>query len=359
MLNVAILGYGTVGQGVDEIISKSRSDLKVTRVFDLPTKKDILKERFSSVEEIVADKDIDIVVECMGGDLIPHLAIVSALQNGKHVVTSNKETVSKHLEEYLEAAKKNKVTFQYEASVMGGVPLIAPLTTTSSFDEFISFDGILNGTCNFILSNMDMLGEDYAKILKEAQDKGFAERDPSADVLGIDTKRKIAIIASTCFKEAFDPEEIPCYGIDGITKQMIEDAKKDNKTIRLLGHISKEKDGYSLYVSPALVSKDSFFGGTVMELNGATASFKNNGVLSFKGPGAGRYPTAAAILQDIERIAHGYKMQLEGLEKKANILSNLKGTFVCYEKNSETKVVMSNPNAEELKRFSAVIKEVK
>ena len=358
-MNIAILGYGTVGQGVDEIICKSRSDLKVTRVFDLPTKKDILKERFSSVEEIVADKDIDIVVECMGGDLIPHLAILSSLQNGKHVVTSNKETVSKHLDEYLEAAKKNKVTFQYEAAVMGGVPLIAPLTTTSSFDELISFDGILNGTCNFILSNMDMLGEDYEKILKEAQDKGFAERDPSADVLGIDTKRKIAIIASTCFEETFDPEEIPCYGIDGITKKIIEDAKKEDKTIRLLGHISKEKDGYSLYVSPAFVKKDSVFGGTLMELNAATASFKNNGVLSFKGPGAGRYPTASAIIQDIERIVHGYKMQLEGLDKKAKILDRLEGTFVCYEKESEAKVVLTNPIANDLKGYKAVIKEIK
>lgn len=356
-MNIAILGYGTVGQGVDEIISKNRSDLKVTRVFDLPTKKDLLKERFSSVEEIVADKDIDIVVECMGGDLIPHVAILSALQSGKHVVTSNKETVSKHLEEYLEAAKENNVSFLYEASVMGGVPLIAPLTTTSSFDELISFEGILNGTCNFILSNMDMLGEDYAKVLKEAQDKGFAERDPSADVLGIDTKRKIAIIASTCFKEYFNPEEIPCYGIDGITKGIIESAKKEGKTIRLLGHITKEKEGYSLYVSPAFVDKDSFFGGTIYELNAATASFKNNGVLSFKGPGAGRYPTASAILQDIERIVHGYQMELTDLKGEAKILKNLEGTFACYEENKETKVVLHNPSADELKNFAAVIKE--
>ena len=356
-MNIAILGYGTVGQGVDEIISKNRSDLKVTRVFDLPTKKDLLKERFSSVEEIVADKDIDIVVECMGGDLIPHVAILSALQSGKHVVTSNKETVSKHLEEYLEAAKENNVSFLYEASVMGGVPLIAPLTTTSSFDELISFEGILNGTCNFILSNMDMLGEDYAKVLKEAQDKGFAERDPSADVLGIDTKRKIAIIASTCFKEYFNPEEIPCYGIDGITKRTIESAKKEGKTIRLLGHITKENEGYSLYVSPAFVSKDSFFGGTIYELNAVTASFKNNGVLSFKGPGAGRYPTASAILQDIERIVHGYQMELTDLKGEAKILKNLEGTFACYEKNKETKVVLHNPSADELKNFAAVIKE--
>ena len=356
-MNIAILGYGTVGQGVDEIISKNRSDLKVTRVFDLPTKKDLLKERFSSVEEIVADKDIDIVVECMGGDLIPHVAILSALQSGKHVVTSNKETVSKHIEEYLEAAKENNVSFLYEASVMGGVPLIAPLTTTSSFDELISFEGILNGTCNFILSNMDILGEDYAKVLKEAQDKGFAERDPSADVLGIDTKRKIAIIASTCFKEYFNPEEIPCYGIDGITKGIIESAKKEGKTIRLLGHITKENEGYSLYVSPAFVSKDSFFGGTIYELNAATASFKNNGVLSFKGPGAGRYPTASAILQDIERIVHGYQMELTDLKGEAKILKNLEGTFACYEKNKETKVVLHNPSADDLKNFAAVIME--
>ena len=356
-MNIAILGYGTVGQGVDEIISKNRSDLKVTRVFDLPTKKDLLKERFSSVEEIVNDKDVDIVVECMGGDLIPHIAILSALQNGKHVVTSNKETVSKHLEEYLEAAKENNVSFLYEASVMGGVHLIAPLTTTSSFDELISFEGILNGTCNFILSNMDMLGEDYAKVLKEAQDKGFAERDPSADVLGIDTKRKIAIIASTVFKEYFNPEKIPCYGIDGITKEIIESAKKEGKTIRLLGHITKEKEGYSLYVSPAFVSKDSFFGGTIYELNAATASFKNNGALSFKGPGAGRYPTASAILQDIERIVHGYQMELVGLKDEAKMLKNLEGTFACYGKNGEAEAVLRNPNADELKSFAAIIKE--
>lgn len=358
MLKIAILGYGVVGKGVDEIASCQKG-MEVTRIFDRPELKEKVGPRFSDLKEIVTDETIDVVVEAMGGDEIPHLAIVSALQNGKHVVTSNKETVSKHLNEYLGIAKKHNVSFQFEASCMGGVPLIYPLMNVASFDEMTSFKGILNGTSNYILSQMEENSLSYEEALKGAQEKGFAERDPSADVLGIDTKRKVSIIASVTSKKEFDPELVPCFGITGVTSKMLLDAKKEGAAIRLVGSIEKDGDEYSLIVAPTIVEKNSLFGQNMNEINAISAYFEKNGPLSFQGPGAGRYPTAAAIMQDIERIVTGGQIALEGLKEKAKISTTLKGKFICYEKNSEAKIVLENPNAKDLMKYEVVLKETR
>lgn len=355
MLRIAILGYGVVGKGVDEIAS-SLSDMKVTRIFDRPILKDTIGPRFSSLEDILADKDIDVVCECMGGDALPYTAITAALKAQKHVVTSNKETVSKHLDEYLTLASSNGVSFQFEASCMGGVPLLYPLTNISSFDEMTKFEGILNGTSNYILSQMEENSLSYDLALKGAQEKGFAESDPSADVLGIDTKRKISIISSIIYKKTFNPEEVPCFGIAGITADMLEEAKKENATIRLIGSIKKCDGEYELFVAPTLVNKNSLFGQNANETNAISAYFSKNGPLSFQGPGAGRYPTAAAIVQDLERILSNGQAPLGNLKEKAKIALALKGKFVCYTKDG-LKEVKENPMASDLVKYDVVIKD--
>lgn len=357
MLRIAVLGYGVVGKGVDEIAS-SLDNMEVTRILDKPLFKDKVGPRFSTLEEIVNDDEIDVVCECMGGDALPYTAITSALKNHKHVVTSNKETVSKHLNEYLALAKENNVSFQFEASCMGGVPLLYPLTNVSSFDEMTSFEGILNGTSNYILSQMEENSLSYEEALKGAQEKGFAEADPSADVLGIDTKRKISIISSIVYKKEFNPESVPCFGITGIDSKILNEAKESNASIRLVGSIRKSNDEFELFVAPTLVNKNSLFGQNINETNAISAYFSKNGPLSFQGPGAGRYPTAAAMVQDLERIASKGQAPLEGLQGEAKIASSLKGRFICYTKDG-LKEVKENPMANDLVKYDVVIKDAR
>lgn len=355
-MNIAILGYGTVGKGVDDVASKHPS-LKVTRILDKPDFKESIGERYSTLDEIISDPDIDIVVECMGGDALPYKAITSALKAGKHVVTSNKETVAKHLDEYLKLAKENVTTFQFEASCMGGVSLIAPLIDISSKDELIRFDGILNGTSNYILTKMEETSLPYSVALDGARVNGFAEADPSADVLGKDTLRKISIIGMVTYKQIIDTEDIPCYGIANITPAIIGQAAEKGCVIRLVGSIAKDGNEYKAMVVPTLVKKESFMGQNKNEINAATAVFSNKGEIPFQGPGAGRYPTADAIMQDIKRILADYKMQIESLGEKAKISQDLPGKYLCYEENSDEPIELIIPSAEKLKRYAVVIKE--
>jgi len=357
MLKIAVLGYGVVGKGVDEIAS-SLDNMEVTRIFDKPEFKEKIGPRFSSLEEILQDKELNVVCECMGGDALPYSAITAALKSGKHVVTSNKETVSKHLKEYLSLAKENGVSFQFEASCMGGVPLLYPLTNVSSFDEMNSFEGILNGTSNYILSQMEENSLSYEFALKGAQEKGFAEANPSADVLGIDTKRKISIISSIVYKKEFDPELVPCYGITGINAKMLEEAKKENAAIRLVGSVKKNENDYELLVAPTLVNKNSLFGQNMNETNAISAYFSKNGPLSFQGPGAGRYPTAAAIVQDLERIVSSTEAPMKALEEEAKISTSLVGKFICYTKDG-FKEVKENPMVKDLVKYDVVIKDAR
>ena len=357
IMNVAILGFGNIGRGVDEVISK-HPRLKVTRVLDKPENKELVGDRYSTLDEIVNDPYIDIVVECMGGDAFPYKAITDALKQGKHVVTSNKETVSKHLDEYLRLAKENVTTFQFEASCMGGVSLIAPLIDTSSKDELVRFDGILNGTSNYILTQMEETSLPYFVALKDARRRGFAEADPSADVLGTDTLRKLSIVGMVAYKQSFDTADIPCYGISNITPAIIEEAASRGCVIRLIGSIAKDGDEYKAMVVPALVKQESFMGQNKNEINAATAVFSKTGEITFQGPGAGCYPTADAIMQDIERILGDYKMQLDKIGEKGKVSQYLSGTYICYEENDENGIVLINPNAEKLKRYALIVKDI-
>jgi len=357
IMNVAILGFGTVGKGVDDVASQNPR-LKVTRILDKPENKELVGERYSTLDEIIEDPNVDIVVECMGGDALPYKAITEALKQGKHVVTSNKETVSKHLEEYLRLAKENVTTFQFEASCMGGVSLIAPLIDVSSKEDLIRFDGILNGTSNYILTQMEETSLPYSVALKDAQRRGFAEADPSADVLGTDTLRKISIIGMVTYKQLFDTADIPCFGIANITPAIIEEAASKGCVIRLVGSIEKDGNEFKAMVVPTLVRQESFIGQNKNEINAATAVLSKTGEIPFQGPGAGRYPTADAIMQDIKRILADYKMQLENLGDKGKVSQYLSGTFICYEENSESGISLINPNVEKLKRYAVVIKDI-
>lgn len=324
-MKIGICGYGVIGSGVKKLIDEkhqNNEDLEVIKVFDKPFKKDELKELYvNDYKEITENKDIDIVVEAMGGDKFPYEIIKDALKNKKHVVTSNKEVVSLHLDEFNSLAKENNVYFMFEASVGGGIPIINSLIQNRKVNEINHIYGILNGTTNFILTKIEE-GLSFDDALKEAQRLGFAEADPTADLEGLDMVRKISILSDIAYNTFIDVNKVEHRGIKGITKEFIEKANKNGLVLKFICE-SKIKDNYvSLIVEPVLFKKDNIISNTKNEFNCVIFEGKSNDKLAFVGKGAGSLPTASAILSDIYLIK----------DNNANYLDLSKKVVYC-EKN--------------------------
>lgn len=309
MVNIAVLGYGTVGSGVVEVIQtnhesinkRAGAEIHVKYVLDLrdfegdPVQK-ILVHDF---DVILRDPEVDIVVEVMGGVEPAYTFTKQALLAGKSVCTSNKELVAKHGAELLAIAKKNQLNYLFEASVGGGIPIIRPLNTSLTADEITEITGILNGTTNYILTEMAEKGVAFEDVLKDAQAKGYAERNPEADVEGYDACRKIAILTSLVVGEQVDYEDIHTEGITRITEKDFLYAKALGASIKLLG-TSKKIDGtfYSM-VAPVMIGENHPLIGVNGVFNGI---FVHGNVLDdvmFYGRGAGKLPTASAVVSDV------------------------------------------------------------
>lgn len=309
MVNVAVLGYGTVGSGVFEVLEKNKEsiskkvgdEINVKYVLDLrefpgdPVEK-VLVHDFNI---ILNDPEVDIVAEAMGGLEPAYTFAKSTLENGKSYCTSNKELVAKYGPELLEIAKKNGKNFLFEASVGGGIPIIRPLNQSLTADEITEIVGILNGTTNFILSKMAKEGSSFDETLKEAQELGYAERNPAADVEGYDACRKIAILSSLAYGLHVDFEDIYTEGITKITDVDFKYAKKMGKSIKLFGK-SKKVDGkcYAM-VAPFMIDSDNPLYSVNGVLNGILVKGDVIGDVMFYGSGAGKYPTASAVVADI------------------------------------------------------------
>lgn len=309
MVNIAVLGYGTVGSGVVEVINtnqksinqKARKDINVKYVLDLrefegdPVQKILVHD----YDVILNDKEVDVVVETMGGVEPAYTFSKNALLAGKSVCTSNKEVVAKHGAELLAIAKANKVNYFFEAAVGGGIPIIRPLNTCLTADEITEITGILNGTTNYILTEMFEKGTAFEDVLKDAQEKGYAERNPEADVEGYDACRKIAILTSLVVGEQVDYEDIHTEGITKITSKDFEYAKAMNASIKLLG-TSKKRDGkfYSM-VSPVLIGANHPLIGVNGVFNGIFVHGNVVDDVMFYGRGAGKLPTASAVVTDV------------------------------------------------------------
>lgn len=309
MVNIAVLGYGTVGSGVydvlvknhDSISKKVGDDINVKYVLDL---REFPNDPVNSVlvhdfDTIVNDPEIDIVAEAMGGLEPAHIFAVRTLQAGKNYCTSNKELVAKYGPELLELAKQNNKNFLFEASVGGGIPIIRPLNQSLTADEITEITGILNGTTNFILTKMDKEGLAFDTVLKEAQALGYAEKDPTADVEGYDACRKIAILSSLAYGLHVNFEDIYTEGITKITDVDFKYARKLGLSIKLFGK-SKKVDGkcYAM-VAPFMISTDSPLYCVNGVLNGILVNGEVIGDVMFYGSGAGKYPTASAVVADI------------------------------------------------------------
>ena len=297
-MNIAVLGYGTVGSGVVEVLTTNREtitkrageaiDVKyVLDLRDFPG--DPIQEKIvHDYQVILDDPEIKIIVEVMGGIEPAYTFVKKALQVGKSVSTSNKELVAKHGAELLALANEKNVNFLFEASVGGGIPIIRPLNQSLTADEIDEITGILNGTTNYMLTKMDTAGADYDTVLKEAQDRGYAERHPEADVEGYDACRKIAILTSLAYGMQVDYEDIHTEGITHITETDFKYAKAMNMGIKLLGTSRREEGGLFALVAPMMIAQGNALGDVM-----------------FYGKGAGKLPTASAVVSDVvDEVKH-------------------------------------------------------
>ena len=309
MVQIAVLGYGTVGSGVVEVIDtnhesinrKAGDEINIKYVLDLrdfpgDPVQEILVHDF---ETIINDPEVDIIVEVMGGLEPAYTFTRRALEAGKSVCTSNKELVAEHGVELLELARKNNINYLFEASCGGGIPIIRPLNSSLTADEIDEVTGVLNGTTNYILTKMASDGSEFEEALKEAQNYGYAERNPEADVEGYDACRKIAILSSLAYGNHVRYEDIYTEGITKITAADIKYAVAMGTSIKLLATSRKMEEGFYAMVSPVMISKKS----PLYSVNGVfNAIFIHGNVLGdamFYGSGAGKLPTASAVVSDV------------------------------------------------------------
>ncbi len=310
MVYAAILGFGTVGSGVYEILRKNPSsiakkagdniDIKYIldiRDFEDHPEKHLFTKNF---DDILNDKDVSIVIEVMGGLKPAYEFTKAALLAGKSVITSNKELVATHGTELIAIAKEQKTNYFFEASVGGGIPIIRPLNQCLAANEISHLHGILNGTTNYILTKMFQEGASFEDALKEAQDLGYAERNPEADVEGHDACRKTAILASLAIGKFVDYHDIPTEGITKITQTDVIMAEKIGYVIKLIGSAEIAADGkVSAIVAPRLVSKTSLLSDVDGVFNAIMVRGDSLGDVMFYGRGAGKLPTASAVVADV------------------------------------------------------------
>ena len=315
MLQIAILGFGVVGSGTAEVLTKNQKqvsaycgdEVNVKYILDLRDFPDHpLGDRIvHDINIILNDPEVVLVAEMMGGAHPAYDFTSAALKAGKHVVTSNKEVVATFGTELLDLARENHVSYLFEASVGGGIPIIRPMQTDLASNEILSVSGILNGTTNFILTKMKNEGAAFADVLKLAQQKGYAEANPAADVEGLDAARKIVILAALAFGKLLDPNKISTTGITGITEEHTVLADKLGGAIKLIGHTENVDGRVLALVSPFLVLPSNPICHVDDVYNGILVNSNMLGRALFYGAGAGKLPTASAVVADILDILSG------------------------------------------------------
>ena len=315
MVKIAVLGYGTVGSGVVEVLTTNREsiarkageEIDIKYVLDLRDfPRDPIQEKIGHDYHVIQDDEVvRVVVEVMGGIEPAFTFVKQALMAGKNVATSNKELVARHGAELIAIARENSVNFMFEASVGGGIPIIRPLLQSLTADEIVEISGILNGTTNYMLTKMSEQGLAYDIVLKNAQDKGYAERNPAADVEGYDACRKIAILASLAYAHQVDFEDIYTEGISKITDTDFVYAKKLGLSIKLLAVCKRQEDKVLAMVSPMMIGPEHPLFNVNNVFNAIFVKGNMLGDAMFYGRGAGKLPTASAVVADVvEEIKH-------------------------------------------------------
>lgn len=329
-VKVGLLGLGTVGTGVVRIVEGHREDLlgqvgspiTIERI----AVKDIAKPRSIAVDsakltedpwEVVRDPDIDVIVEVMGGVEFTKPLILEALALGKHVVTANKDLMALSGPEILAAARENRCDVMYEASVAGGIPIIRTLIEGFSSDRINRIMGIVNGTTNYIMTKMSQEGASYADVLKEAQQLGYAEADPTSDVEGLDAARKMTILATIGFRTNVELADVSAKGISSVTKEDIACAKQLGYEVKLLGIADRQDDLISVSVQPTMVKNSHPLASVNGVFNAVFVRGEAVGETMFYGAGAGELPTATSIVADLVAVAKNLKLGVNGSQAAA------------------------------------------
>ena len=311
-MKIAIMGFGTVGTGVEEILYKKRESL-LKNNFDIKIEKVLIRNKnkkrspldddlaFTDDFDEILNSDVDTVIDVTSSLEETYERIVRLMEAGKNIVTANKAVVSKYFEELNKLARENDISFSYEAAVAGAIPVIHPLMEESFFSDMNKVQGILNGTSNYILSKMEVEGSSYDEVLKEAQELGYAEADPTADVGGFDAMRKIRILSSLIYNSNINEDEIFTFGIENVKKSDFDFAKERGYSIRVLAKSELANDKINISVIPTFV-RDNFFAKTFGGTNGVKIWGENFTSYELKGPGAGKLETADAVMRDLLRI---------------------------------------------------------
>ena len=320
IIKAGMLGIGNIGKGTYQALEMNRAKIEETTGLDIEIVKilnrdpdrdrgiDIPKSKYTTdVQEILTDPGIDIVIELIGGIEPATTYMAEALRNGKSVVTANKAAIAANGKYLAQLAQDNHVLLRFEAAVAGGIPILTSLTTALLSNKFTAVHGILNGTTNYILTQMGDYGKDYAEVLKDAQAKGFAEADPTADVEGIDVANKLTILMALTFGNYVHPNDIPREGITKITMDDIAAAKARGNKIKLIARAAKTESGIEYSVGPMELPESHPLAGVNDEFNAIFV--KGNAVddLMFYGKGAGPLPTGSAVMGDVLSIAKHLK----------------------------------------------------
>lgn len=371
MINIAILGFGVVGSGVAQVISENAqalSDrlfgekLNVKHILDLRKfPEHPLGDRVTDdFDKILNDEEVLIVVETMGGSHPAYDFSKKALMAGKSVVTSNKEVVANFGAELLSIARENGVSYLFEASVGGGIPIIRPMWQCLSANRILSVDGILNGTTNYILTKMFAEGWSFEDALKKAQELGYAEKNPAADVEGIDTCRKISILASLAYGSAINPSKVHCEGITAITAQDVAAAEMYGYRIKLLGRCADVDGKIYCITAPFLVPVQASIANIDDVYNGISVMGNAVGDVMFYGRGAGALPTASAVMADVLDVIRDCRKTIGWEAENPEIYCDYESAVLRFLVSADSKEELENTfgvKADEVKGKYFVITE--
>ncbi|MEH7304639.1 homoserine dehydrogenase [Neobacillus drentensis] len=324
-ISIGLLGLGTVGCGVVKIIKKNQDKLihqvgcpvviKKVLVQDLHKIRSVevdTKVLTSNADDILYDEEIDVVIEVMGGVQDTKDYLITALRQGKHVVTANKDLMALHGSELLTVASEHGCDLFYEASVAGGIPILRGLVDGLASDRIKQLMGIVNGTTNYILTKMSDEGRSYDEVLKEAQGLGFAEADPTSDVEGLDAARKMTILATLGFSMHIDLEDVQVSGISKVTDEDLRYGNQLGYTMKLIGYAHREGEKVEVSVAPTFLSNNHPLASVQNEYNAVYVYGESVGETMFYGPGAGSLPTATAIVSDLVAVIKNLRLGVNG-----------------------------------------------
>jgi len=344
-MKLGLFGYGNIGRGVYRVAQNLdiSYDCVIKKVFDLPIKKAELGDKLvTNIDDIIEDPEIGAVVEVLGGHDLPYEVITKCLKKGKSVVTANKEVVSMHLEEFINLAHLNNCSFCFEASAGGGIPVLRPLIDNIKVNEVNDIYGILNGTTNYILTKMDEDNLGFDEALKLAQQNGFAEANPTADLEGLDIVRKINIISSIAFKGNIKNDDIYHFGVSHINKEILDHIKELGYALKFVASSKRDGDNVLIRVEPTMVKPNHPFATIKDEFNAIMFNGSTNGDLLFYGKGAGPLPTATAIISDVVSILENRSYIHFKNERNLVVNKGMKNPYKYYIVNKAGNGVFKN-----------------